>query len=97
MNSVPERAAIGRVLKSHTTAGFWKSYQALPERVQQLADRTYFAWTLEPRRSSLRFKPFKTNQWSIRVGDHYRAVGRFIDGNTFLWTWIGSHEDYNKL
>jgi hypothetical protein len=26
-----------------------------------------------------------------------RAVGRFEDGETFLWLWIGSHEDYNKL
>ncbi len=42
-------------------------------------------------------QPFKNNQWSARVGDRYRAVGRFVDGNTFVWTWIGSHEDYNKL
>lgn len=52
---------------------------------------------LDPRYPALRFKPFKNNQWSARLGDHYRAVGRFVDGNTFLWTWIGSHEEYNKL
>jgi hypothetical protein len=85
------------VLKSLTTPGFWKCYHALPETVQKLADRTYLAWAREPRSPSLRFKPFKSNQWSIRIGDHYRAVGRFVDGNTLLWTWIGSHEDYNKL
>jgi hypothetical protein len=29
-------------------------------------------------------------------GDHYRAVACF-DGEMFIWTWIGSHEEYNKL
>lgn len=29
-------------------------------------------------------------------GDHYRALADF-DGDTFIWKWIGSHEDYNKF
>jgi len=85
------------VLKSLTTAEFWKCYGKLPASIQLLADRGYRLWSTDPRHPSLRFKPFKRNQWSARVGDHYRAVGRFVDGNTFIWTWIGSHEDYNKL
>jgi hypothetical protein len=32
----------------------------------------------------------------VRIGDHYRALADF-DGEIFIWTWIGSHEDYNKL
>jgi hypothetical protein len=32
----------------------------------------------------------------VRIGDRYRALADF-DGETFIWTWIGSHEDYNKL
>jgi hypothetical protein len=24
-------------------------------------------------------------------------VGHFVETDTFLWTWIGTHEDYNKL
>ena len=85
------------MLKSQTTAGFWKCYGSLPSAVQALADRAYATWSRDPRHPALRFKPFKGNQWSVRVGDHYRAVGRFVAGDTFVWTWIGSHEDYNKL
>ena len=33
--------------------------------------------------------------WSARVSDRYRAVGKF-SGSVFLWEWIGTHEDYNK-
>jgi hypothetical protein len=62
-----------------------------------LADRAYQLWSHDPRHPSLRFKPFKKDQWSVRVGAHYRAVERFVDGNTFVWSWIGSHEDYNNL
>lgn len=94
---MPGRVATGRMPKSLTTAAFWKRYHALPEAVRVLADRGYALWSRDPRYPSLRFKPFKDNQWSVRIGDHYRAVGRFVDGNTFLWTWIGSHENYNKL
>jgi hypothetical protein len=36
------------------------------------------------------------NRFSIRIGDHYRAVGQ-IAGETIEWVWIGTHEDYNKL
>jgi hypothetical protein len=48
---------------------------------------------------SLRFKPIKghANLWSVRIGDHYRAVGFYEKADLFIWTWIGSHEEYNKL
>ena len=85
------------MLRSLTTPEFWKLYHRLPEAARKLADRNYAVWSRDPRHPSLRFKPFKNNHWSARIGDHYRTVGRFIDGSTFLWTWIGSHEDYNKL
>ncbi len=44
---------------------------------------------------SLRFKPIGKPNWSARVSDRYRAVGKF-SGSVFLWEWIGTHEDYNK-
>jgi hypothetical protein len=40
-------------------------------------------------------KPIHKPNWSARVGDHYRAVGKFTPG-FFLWEWIGTHEEYNK-
>jgi hypothetical protein len=38
----------------------------------------------------------KDNRFSIRIGDHHRAIGR-LTGDVVEWVWIGSHEDYNKL
>ena len=36
-------------------------------------------------------------QWLGRVGDHYRPTGYFLTSDTFVWTWMGTHEEYNKL
>ena len=44
----------------------------------------------------LQFKKLRGENWSARVGIHYRAIGHFVkDG--FLWEWIGTHEEYNRL
>ena len=49
MNTAPDSVAIGRMLKSQTTSGFWKRYHALPDAVQMLADRGYAVWSRDPR------------------------------------------------
>ena len=86
-------------MKSRATARFWKLYAALPARVQQLARKNYRLWLDDQNHPSLGFKPLKGGsgkQFSIRVGDHYRAIGQRLDDG-FEWVWIGSHEDYNKF
>ena len=82
-------------MNSKVAGSFWKLYFQLPVAVQQLASRSYKLWRVNP--PSIRFKPFKNDQWSVRVGDHYRPVGYFRGNDTFVWTWIGTHEAYNKL
>jgi len=76
---------------------FWQRFHHLPEAIQQLAHKNYRLWQANPQHPSLRFKPFKGMHWSVRVGLHFHAVGYFRSDSTFIWTWIGSHEDYNKL
>lgn len=90
-------APSGRLVKSLVHPDFWRRYSALPADVQTLAKKCFALWMADPRYPSLQFKPLKHGQWSARVGAHYRAVGYFADKNTFLWTWIGTHEEYNKL
>ena len=34
--------------------------------------------------------------WSIRISLDYRALG-YKENDDFIWVWIGSHEDYNKM
>lgn len=82
-------------IDSSGTEDFWRLYRALPEHVRLLAHKNYRLWAENPFHPSLRFKPLVKPNWSVRVGDHHRAVGHFI-GNHFLWEWIGSHEEYNK-
>jgi len=82
---------------SKVARSFWKELTALPKATRRLAFKNYQLWLENPEHPSLRFKKFRHGQWSVRVGDHYRAVDFFRDAKTFVWTWIGSHEDYNKL
>ena len=86
-------------MKSRATARFWKLYAVLPARVQQLARKNYRLWLDDQNHPSLGFKALKGGsgkRFSIRVGDHYRAIGQRLDDG-IEWVWIGSHEDYNKF
>ena len=83
-------------MESKTTPEFWQRFNALPGDIQKLARKKFDLWKGNPRHSSLRFRPHGKGMWSVRVGDHYRALAHH-DGEAFIWTWIGSHEDYNKL
>lgn len=81
-----------------TLPRFWQHYQQLPEGTRELADKNYGLLKLDPFHPSLHFKKVgKTKQlWSVRVGDHYRALGRDSpDG--IVWFWIGTHAEYNRL
>jgi len=82
---------------SRVAVSFWKRFGQLPEPVQRLTQKNYELWRNDQHHPSLRFKPFKLGQWSVRIGDHYRAVGYWRNSQTFVWTWIGTHEEYNKL
>ena len=84
-------------MRSLASPRFWELYRSLPEEVRKLADKNYELWRANPRHPSLHFKPIGKDFWSVRVGAHHRAVGRFQDEETFLWLWIGTHEEYNKL
>lgn len=84
-------------MRSLTSSGFWDRYQQLPPDVRDIADKNFALWQKNPRHPSLRFKPIGKGFWTARVGLHYRAVGRFQDDDTFLWLWIGTHAEYDRL
>ncbi len=83
------------IIPSRGTSEFWRLYRALPAEVRMLAQKNYRLWSANAYHPSLHFKSIGKSDWSVRVGGHYRAVGKF-SGETFLWEWIGSHEEYNK-
>jgi hypothetical protein len=82
-------------IPSQGTAEFWRLYGRLPADVRALARKNYQLWSANAFHPSLHFKCLGRTAWSVRVGSHYRAFGRF-SGKVFLWEWIGSHEDYNR-
>lgn len=71
---------------------------ALPlpaRRGENPRSKNYRLWSENALHPSLHFKTVGKPRWSVRVGDHHRAVGKFI-GREFVWEWIGTHEEYNK-
>ena len=85
-------------VKSAATRRFWELYQALPSEVQNLAVKNYHLWRRNPNHPSLHFRRLQGSEdrFSIRVGDHYRALGR-LAGEKMIWVWIGTHSDYDRL
>jgi len=85
-------------LKSRRTPRFKKLLAQLPTHVQEQAEKAYQQFKRDPSYNSLDFKQVKSRKflYSARVGDHYRVLGR-MEGDTIIWSWIGTHEDYNKI
>ncbi len=85
-------------MKSKASRRFWKCYDELPESIRRLAEKNYHLWRDNPSHPSLDFKKLgaRGGRFSIRVGDHYRALGHKISDGV-EWVWIGTHEEYNKL
>ena len=85
-------------MTSKATRRFWKNFNGLPASVQKLAAKNYRLWQDNPQHPSLDFKKLggRGERFSVRVGDHYRALGHKIAGGV-EWVWIGTHEEYNNL
>jgi len=80
-----------------TWASIWKSW---PRGVRKSAEHHYLRPDPNPApatglAASLHCKSIGKPDYSVRIGDNYRDIGRFI-GNEFVWEWIGSHADYDK-
>jgi len=85
-------------VNSVATRRFWELFRALPAEIQKLAVKDYHLWRQDPRHPSLRFRRLQGSEdrFSIRVGDHYRALGKQV-GDKMIWVWIGTHSDYDRL
>ena len=68
-------------------------YGKLPRTVRELADGNYALLKANPRHPSLHLKRIE-ELWSVRIGQHYRAIGIDAPGG-IQWIWIGSHAAYD--
>jgi len=82
-------------LRHLASTRFWTLYEALPADVRALADRNFALLKSDPRHPSLHFKRIG-DLWSVRVGDHYRALGIKVEEGIY-WIWIGTHAEYDRM
>lgn len=77
------------------TSRFWKYFESLPEKVKKKAREQFELLKQNPYHPSLHFK--KVGKfWSVRITDYYRALA-IQDGHDYIWVWIGTHDDYEKM
>ena len=81
-----------------TLPRFWDRYHRLPADVRALADKNYELLKADPRHPSLYFKKIGGSKtlWSVRGGDHYRALGS-EKPEGIVWFWIGTHAEYDAM
>jgi len=82
-------------MNHYASPSFWSAYNSLPTNIKNTADKNFELLKKDSRHPSLHFKKIG-RYWSVRVGNHYRALAAEIEGG-FLWFWIGSHAEYDKL
>jgi hypothetical protein len=83
------------VQSSYCTDEFWDFYKKLGKPVRKIAARNYWDW--KTGKNPHGFNKHKhRNRYAIEVGDHHRALAT-KDGRDFIWYWIGTHEEYNRL
>lgn len=84
-------------MNSFTTTRFWELYRELPFQIRVVARQAYRQFAANPAHPSLHFERLRSDsrQWSVRVTRDFRAVG-IVDGDTIIWHWIGSHEDFDR-
>jgi len=78
-----------------TTSYFWKCFKNIPEPVQKISKKNFELLKTNPLHPSLHFKKVG-NFWSTRVGMTHRALA-VEDGNDFIWVWIGTHDEYERM
>lgn len=85
-------------MKSLATPRFWRLYHQLPSEAQDLTTKSYHLWLRNPSHPSLRFRRLegKEDLATVRIGDHYRALG-VLEPNQITWVWIGTHAEYDRL
>ena len=85
-------------------ASFREMFELLPERIQRLAVATFREFVRDPSHPALRLHDLRENRRSslvrgsvsVSINMQYRAV-YFVDGDTNVWYWVGSHAEYDRL
>jgi hypothetical protein len=85
-------------VKSRTTSRYRALFSAASTEQRARILAAYELFKVNPQHPSLRFKKVHQTKpiYSARVDLDWRAVG-IMTGDTVLWFFVGSHDDYVKL
>jgi hypothetical protein len=85
-------------VRSWKERNFDQQFARLPVEVRAQAISAYRQFRTDPFHASLQFKAVTGvgSIWSVRIGRHYRALGR-READTVAWFWIGTHAEYDQL
>ena len=85
-------------MTSRTARRFRDCLARLPAEVRRQAAKAYELFAHDPWHPSLRFKRVHASRaiYSVRISLDYRAVG-VLAGEDIVWSWIGPHEEYDRL
>jgi hypothetical protein len=86
------------------TRDFRERFDRLDERIQRLAVAAFELFLHNPAHPSLHHHPLddtrrgqhRPSSFAVSVTKQYRAI-YVVDGETNVWYWIGSHNDYNTF
>ena len=67
--------------------------------IQRQADKAYAQFEHDPNYAGLNFKSLGGDPtwYSARIGINYRALCRRDEEGTYVWFWIGTHAEYDRL
>ena len=85
-------------MRSKQTKQFRTLFDELPDAVRTQANHAYRLFKVNPDHPGLDFKQVSKRgpTYSARIGVHYRALA-IRKPDHWLWFWIGSHAEYDKL
>lgn len=86
------------------TRNYREQLQKLPPHIRDLADAAFQLFRQNPRHPSLRLHNLsdthtgkhRAGSRSVSITMQYRAI-YVVDGDTNVWYWIGSHNDYENF
>ena len=86
-------------MKSKRTSHFRELLRQLPGDAKRQAYAAYRQFKRNPAHPGLRFKRIGRSGtlYSVRIGLHYRALGRREEDDLIVWFWIGTHAEYDNL
>lgn len=88
-------------MKSVRTRAFKRRFKRLPQDARELARQRFRDFLRNPKHPAFRIKRIRSRAhsqrplWEFSLDRSYRAAC-YIDGDTYVWTFIGDHSEFDQ-